>query len=78
MRQLMDLSELADLLEVSPERAAALTESVVFPPCVGDRGAERLWRRDDVELWARAIGPDAARPEILAAREEVEFLGYED
>ena len=59
MKQLIDLNEIAEILHVSPERADELAEGVVFPPSVGDWGGERLWRRADVELWARAIPPRA-------------------
>jgi len=59
VKQLIDLNEIAEILHVSPERADELAEGVVFPPSVGDRGGERLWRRADVELWARAIPPCA-------------------
>jgi hypothetical protein len=59
MQQLIDLTEIAEILHVSPERADELSEGVVFPPSVGDWGGERLWRRADVELWARAIPPRA-------------------
>jgi hypothetical protein len=58
MQQLIDLTEIAEILHVSPERADELAEGVVFPPSVGDWGGERLWRRADVELWARAIPPN--------------------
>jgi len=59
VKQLIDLTEIAEILHVSPERADELAEGVVFPPSVGDPGGERLWRRADVELWARAIPPRA-------------------
>jgi hypothetical protein len=55
MQQLIDLTEVAEILDVSRERADELAEGIIFPPSVGDRGGERLWRRADVELWARAI-----------------------
>jgi len=59
MHQLIDLTEVAEILHVSPERADEFSEGVVFPPSVSDRSGERLWRRGDVELWARAILPVA-------------------
>ncbi len=72
MQQLIDLTEIAEILDVSPERADELAEGVVFPPSVGDRGGERLWRRADVELWARAIRPRVWSPELVASRGEGE------
>jgi hypothetical protein len=78
MQQLIDLTEIAEILHVSPDRADELAKGVVFPPSIGDRGAERLWRRADVEVWARAIGPRAWPPELVASREEVEYLRPQD
>jgi hypothetical protein len=78
MQPLIDLNEIAEILHVSPERADELAEGVVFPPSVGERGAERLWRRADVELWARAIRPRAWPPELVASREEVEYVSHQD
>ena len=78
MQQLIDITEIAEILHVSPERADELAEGVIFPPSVGDRGRERLWRRADVELWARAIRPGALPPERIASREEVEYLSRQD
>jgi hypothetical protein len=72
MQQLIDLTEIAEILDVSPEHADELAEGVVFPPSVGDRGAERLWRRADVELWARAIPRRAWVPKLVASRAEAE------
>ena len=78
MQQLIDLTEIAELLDVSPERADELAEGVVFPPSVGKRGAERLWRRADVELWARAIRPRVWPSELVGSREDVEYLSHQD
>ena len=57
MQQLIDLTEIAEILDVTPERADEFSEGVIFPPSVSDRSGERLWRRADVEFWARAIHP---------------------
>jgi len=78
MQQLIDLTEIAEILHVSPERADELAEGVVFPPSVGDRGGERLWRRADVELWARAIRPRTWPPDLVGAHDEVEYLSRQD
>jgi hypothetical protein len=78
MQQLIDLTEIAEILHVSPERADELAEGVVFPPSVGDRGGERLWRRADVELWARAIPPRVWPTSLVAPCEEVEYLSHHD
>ena len=78
MQPLIDLTEIAEILHVSPERADELAEGVVFPPSVGDRGGERLWRRADVELWARAIRPRVWPAKLVASRDEVECLSHHD
>jgi len=65
MVQLMDLADIAAFLRISRERAADLANGVMFPPTIGVRGSERLWRGTDVELWVRAIG----RPRALLADE---------
>jgi len=76
--QLIDLTEIAAILDVSPERADELAEGIVFPPSVGDRGGERLWRRADVELWSRAIPTGARPPGRLASRAQFECLSRPD
>jgi len=78
MQQLIDITEIAEILHVSPDLADELAKGVLFPPSVGDRGAERLWRRADVEVWARAMGYLAALPEPVASREEVECVSHPD
>ena len=78
MQQLIDLTEIADILHVSPERADELAEGVVFPPSVGDRRGERLWRRADVELWARAIRPRTWPSHLVASHDPVEYLTRQD
>ena len=59
MKQLIDLTEIAEILHVSPERADELVEGVVFPPSVDDWGGERLWRTGRRRALARAIPPRA-------------------
>jgi hypothetical protein len=78
MQQLIDLNEIAEILHVSLERADELSEGVVFPPSVGARGAERLWRRADVELWARAMRPRPWPPEPVSYYQEVDFFSHQD
>jgi hypothetical protein len=78
MPQLIDLTEIAEILHVSPEEADEFAEGIVFPPSVGDRLGERLWRRGDVELWARAIRPRAWPPQVFVARDKAERLSHQD
>ena len=74
MQQLIDLTEIAEILHVSPERVDELAEGVIFPPSVGDWRGERLWRRADVELWARAIQPRSWPSELVTTRDEIDRL----
>ena len=57
---LVDAQGIADLLRLSSRRAISTYRGRYedFPTPVVDMGAGRclLWRRDDVEAWARATG----------------------
>jgi len=70
MQQLIDLTEIAEILHVTPELADELAEGIIFPPSVGDRWGERLWRRGDVELWARAIQPRTWSVDLVGASDD--------
>jgi hypothetical protein len=49
-------SEIADMLGVTPERVSDLALRSAFPRPVGRRQRARIWRRTEVEAWARATG----------------------
>lgn len=53
---LAGLTEIGEMLGVSKQRAAQLTQRPDFPPPVSVLAAGRIWRRDDVEKWAKANG----------------------
>jgi prophage regulatory protein len=50
------VTEIGDLLGVSRQRADQLTRTERFPEPVAALSAGRIWRRVDVEDWARATG----------------------
>jgi prophage regulatory protein len=50
------VTEIGDLLGVSRQRADQLTRTERFPEPVAVLSAGRIWRRVDVEDWARATG----------------------
>ena len=53
---LMGLKEIAELLDVSIQRAHQLAATDGFPAPLGETSAGRVWKRVDVEKWARADG----------------------
>jgi prophage regulatory protein len=53
---LVGVTEIGDLLGVSRQRADQLTHSAGFPEPVATISAGRIWRRADVEAWARETG----------------------
>ncbi|MDA8296879.1 MAG: DNA-binding protein [Actinomycetota bacterium] len=53
---LVGLTEIAAMLGVSRARAHQLAESDGFPVPVSEIAAGRIWRREDVERWARETG----------------------
>ena len=53
---LVGLKEIGELLGVSKQRAGQLAEQVGFPQPLGEISAGRVWRRADVEAWARRTG----------------------
>jgi hypothetical protein len=53
---LVGVTEIGDLLGVSRQRADQLTRLEGFPEPIGAIAAGRIWRRVDVEAWARTAG----------------------
>jgi hypothetical protein len=53
---LVGLKEIGELLGVSKQRAGQLAEQVGFPKPLGEISAGRVWKRADVEVWARREG----------------------
>ncbi|MFP5255595.1 MAG: hypothetical protein ACLGI8_07065 [Acidimicrobiia bacterium] len=53
---LMGVTEIADLLSVSRQRADQLSRAEGFPEPIGEIAAGRIWERADVERWARETG----------------------
>jgi predicted DNA-binding transcriptional regulator AlpA len=53
---LVGLKEIAEMLGVSKQRAGQLAELVAFPRPLGEISAGRVWKRADVEAWARREG----------------------
>lgn len=54
---LMGVAEVAEFLGVSRQRVDALARTKSdFPPPVASLQAGRVWRREDIEEWARAEG----------------------
>jgi prophage regulatory protein len=54
--ELMGLTEIGELFEVSRQRAGQLAEQEGFPEPVAVLAAGRIWERDDVERWGRRTG----------------------
>jgi predicted DNA-binding transcriptional regulator AlpA len=54
--QLMGLSEVAELLGVSRQRADQLARTVGFPPPIATLVGGRIWDGEAVEQWARETG----------------------
>ncbi len=53
---LVGLTEIAQLLRVSRQRAHQLTTAAAFPPLVVELASGKVWHREDVERWARRTG----------------------
>ena len=56
MVDLVSRVEIADLLGVSQQRVHQLLERSDFPPPIAELAIGQVWRRADVERWARATG----------------------
>lgn len=52
----MGVTEIADLLGVSKQRADQLTRRGDFPAPVAELASGRIWLAADVTAWARAAG----------------------
>jgi predicted DNA-binding transcriptional regulator AlpA len=54
---LVGLSEIAEMLGLSRQRVHQLVDTdETFPKTVAEINAGRIWRRSDVERWARRVG----------------------
>jgi prophage regulatory protein len=53
---LVGLTEIAEMLRVSVQRVHQLAEQDDFPEPVSVLAAGRVWKRADVEAWARRTG----------------------
>lgn len=53
---LVGLKEIGEMIGVSKQRAGQLAGQSDFPKPIGEISAGRVWRRADVELWARRTG----------------------
>lgn len=56
MHHLVGIIEIGQLLGASRQRADRLTKKNEFPAPIADLASGRIWERDKVEAWARAIG----------------------
>jgi prophage regulatory protein len=54
--ELVGLKEIAEMLGVSKQRAGQLADHIDFPQPLGEISAGRVWKRADVEAWARRDG----------------------
>jgi predicted DNA-binding transcriptional regulator AlpA len=54
--ELVGLKEIAEMLQVSKQRAGQLAARADFPEPLGEISAGRVWKRSEVEEWARAVG----------------------
>jgi predicted DNA-binding transcriptional regulator AlpA len=54
--ELMGTTEIAQLLGVSRQRAGQLAATEGFPEPIARLAAGPIWRRADVERWAREAG----------------------
>jgi hypothetical protein len=53
---MLNLSDIGRLLGVSRQRAAQLAQHAGFPKPAGEMGRGKVWRKTDIEQWARASG----------------------
>jgi prophage regulatory protein len=53
---LVGLTEIAEMLGVSAQRVDQLARRDDFPEPVAVLAAGRIWRRGDIERWARGTG----------------------
>jgi predicted DNA-binding transcriptional regulator AlpA len=53
---LMGVTEIAEMLSLSRQRADQLSRNKGFPDPEAELSGGRIWKRDDVERWARETG----------------------
>ena len=63
MRHLVGSAEIEDMLGVSRQRVQQLIAQPDFPKPVARLKMGKVWRRSDVEKWARAHGRLDSEPE---------------
>ena len=56
IESLVSVPEIADMLGVSGQRVHQLAATKAFPSPASDLAARRVWKRSDVEKWAKATG----------------------
>ena len=56
MHHLVGVAEIADLLGVSKQRVHQLIQTESFPKPEANLSAGLIWRRDEIEKWARKTG----------------------
>ena len=56
VEELVGRGEIADMLGISRQRVHELTQRKDFPEPVGQIGGRGVWRKKDVEAWARQTG----------------------
>ncbi len=52
----MSTPEIAEMLGITRQRVDQLSRADGFPPPTAELAIGRVWRRQDVERWARATG----------------------
>ena len=53
---LVGLTEIAEILGISRQRVGQLAEGDDFPEPISVLAAGRVWKRTDIEAWARRTG----------------------
>jgi hypothetical protein len=53
---LVNLADIGRMLGISRQRAAVIADHDGFPEPTGQMGRGRVWKRKDVEKWARKAG----------------------
>lgn len=56
MAELVGIAEIVELLGVSRQRVHLLVDREDFPKPEAELKAGRVWKRADIEKWARASG----------------------
>jgi predicted DNA-binding transcriptional regulator AlpA len=63
MHHLVGLSEIAEMLGLTRQRVDQLVRQADFPMPEVVLTAGRIWRREDIEVWAREKGRAPAQPD---------------